>query len=76
LTSFKILGLNFVNRKKIPTYEKYVKMSLDKKLLKRLLEGPSKQHWNDAEGGSHIYFERVPEEYERALFYCLYNLHA
>ena len=68
-------GINFVNREKIPTYEKYVKMSLDKKLLKRLLEGPSKEHWNIAEGGGHIYFERVPEEYERALFYCLYNLH-
>jgi len=69
-------GINFVNKEKIPTYEKYIKLSLDKKLLKRLLEGPSKEHWNIAEGGGHIYFERVPEKYEPALYYCLYHLFA
>jgi len=67
--------INFVNKEKLSIYNKYVKMSLDSKLLKLLLEGPSKAHWNIAEGGGHIYFERVPEKYELGLFYCLYNLY-
>ena len=52
-------------------YEKYVKMSLDKRLLKWILMGPRYGHWNQAEGGSHIMYERKPNIYERALFYCM-----
>jgi UDP-MurNAc hydroxylase len=69
-------GFKFFKNNDVPKYEKYVKMQLDKKLLKRLLEGPSKAHWNIAEGGSHIYFERVPDVYERSLFYNFYYFYA
>jgi hypothetical protein len=51
-------------------------MSLDKRLLKRLLEGPTKEHWNIAEGGGHIFFDRVPNLYELSLFYCFYHFYA
>ncbi len=51
--------------------QKYVKMSLDKRLLKWILKGPKFGHWNQAEGGSHISYDRKPNVYERALFYCM-----
>ena len=51
--------------------QKFVKMSLDRKLLKRIFLGPAWAHWNVAENGSHIVFERNPDVYERGIYYCL-----
>ena len=69
-------GINFIKKDELKKYKQYVKMSLDKRLLKRLLEGPTKEHWNIAEGGGHIFFDRVPNLYELSLFYCFYNFYA
>ena len=69
-------GIDFIKKDQLKKYEQYVKMSLDKKLLKRLLEGPAKEHWNIAEGGGHIFFDRVPNNYEVSLFYCFYHFYA
>ena len=69
-------GINFIRKDELKKYKQYVKMSLDKRLLKRLLEGPTKEHWNIAEGGGHIFFDRVPNLYELSLFYCFYNFYA
>jgi len=33
--------------------------------------GPKFAHWNVAENGSHIIFDREPNIYERGLYYCL-----
>ena len=52
-------------------YKIYVRLTLDTKLLKWILMGPKFAHWNVAENGSHISFDREPNVYERGLYYCL-----
>jgi UDP-MurNAc hydroxylase len=64
-------GWRIVNQKSIHDYKKYEKLSLDTRLLKWILSGPRYAHWNVAENGSHITFERKPNVYERGLYYCL-----
>jgi len=64
-------GWRIVNQKSIHDYKKYEKLSLDTRLLKWILSGPRYAHWNVAENGSHITFERTPNVYERGLYYCL-----
>ena len=41
----------------------------------RILSGPKNAHWNNAEIGSHLTFERKPDNYERGLYYCLSYFH-
>jgi len=65
----------FVSPKEIKQKNKYVKISTDKKLLKRLLLGPKFAHWNNAEIGSHLQYERKPNIYERGLYYSLSFFH-
>jgi len=64
-------GWKIICQKQLQNYKKYVKLSLDTKLLKWILMGPKFAHWNVAENGSHISFEREPNVYERGLYYCL-----
>ena len=64
-------GWKIINEKQLDNYKKYVKLSLDNKLLKWILMGPKFAHWNVAENGSHIIFDREPNVYERGLYYCL-----
>jgi len=64
-------GWKIINHKIVHNYKKYVKLSLDTRLLKWILSGPKYAHWNVAENGSHITFERKPNVYERGLYYCL-----
>ncbi len=64
--------LDFENFKKI---SEYVKISMDPKLLKLCLMGPRYGHYDNAEIGSHINYERKPDKYDRALYYCLNFLH-
>ena len=59
-----------VSKKEAENLEKFVRFSVDPRLLKWILEGPSKAHWNNAEIGSHIKFRRAPNVYDRALHYC------
>jgi len=64
-------GWKIINENQLKDYLKFVKLSLDIKLLKWILMGPKFGHWNVAENGSHILFEREPNVYERGLYYCL-----
>jgi UDP-MurNAc hydroxylase len=64
-------GWKIVDTQQVTNYAKYVKLSLDTRLLKWILMGPKFAHWNVAENGSHIIFEREPNVYERGLYYCL-----
>ena len=59
-----------------PSPQKFLEIYTDPKLLKRLLQGPKYAHWNNAEIGSHLMFKRVPNVYERGLFYCLNFFHS
>ena len=56
--------------------EPFVKISVDNNLLHRLLRGPRFAHWNNAEIGSHLYFDRKPDVFERGLYHCLCFLHS
>jgi len=53
----------------------YVYIRADKRLLLDLLKGPKYAHWNNAEIGSHLYFRRNPNIFERGLYHCLCYLH-
>ena len=64
-------GWKIIKQKNVDDYKNYVKLSLDTRLLKWILSGPRYAHWNVAENGSHITFERTPNVYERGLYYCL-----
>jgi UDP-MurNAc hydroxylase len=55
--------------------EPFVRISVDHNLLHRLLRGPRYAHWNNAEIGSHLRYERRPNVYERGLYYCMCFLH-
>ena len=68
--------LSIIDDKELSKLKKYVIYDVDSKLLKRILKGPKYAHWNNAEIGSHIKFERNPEKYERGLYYCLSYFHA
>ena len=46
-------------------------ISLDIRLLKWLLMGPTKANWSNADLGSHLKYDRVGTVYKRGLFYCL-----
>ena len=59
-----------MNEKDIFKFKKYLSMSLDLRLLKWLLQGPRKAHWGLVDIGCHISYKRVPNTYERALYYC------
>ncbi|MEO0911782.1 MAG: MBL fold metallo-hydrolase [Pseudomonadota bacterium] len=53
----------------------YVKLTVDHNLFHRLLRGPRFAHWNNAEIGSHLQFERNPNVFERGLYHCLCFFH-
>lgn len=59
-----------MNENEIENFEKYLLMSLDLRLLKWLLQGPRKAHWSLVDIGCHIKYKRVPNTYEKALYYC------
>jgi UDP-MurNAc hydroxylase len=59
-----------MNDSEIDEIEKYLLMSLDLRLLKWLLQGPRKAHWSLVDIGCHIKYKRIPNTYERALYYC------
>ena len=69
-------GWKIVDSKQLENYKKYVRLTLDTKLLKWILMGPKFAHWNVAENGSHISFDREPNVYERGLYYCLSYFYA
>lgn len=56
-------------------FEYYVKFSVDPRLLKNILKGPKYAHWNNAEIGSHIQFDRHPNIFERGIYHCMSYFH-
>ncbi|NAS12281.1 MBL fold metallo-hydrolase [Poritiphilus flavus] len=60
---------------RIPENECYVSYSLDPRLLYKILKGPKFAHWNNAVIGSHVNLKRVPNNYERALYYSMNFFH-
>ena len=68
-------GYKIIKKNELSQFKKYVKILLDNRLLLRILMGPKNAHWNNAEIGSHLTFERQPDNYERGLYYCLSYFH-
>ncbi len=54
----------------------FLRLTVDHNLLHRLLRGPRFAHWNNAEIGSHIHWDRQPDVFDRGLQHCLYFLHS
>jgi len=65
-----------ISKNQLSEYKKFLKLSLDDRLLYRILRGPQYAHWNNADIGAHIHFERVPNVYERGAYYCLNFFHS
>ena len=68
-------GFKIIKRTEINNFSKYLYLSLDVKLLYKILQNSKKAHWNNAEIGCHIMWKRVPNEYDRSLMYCLNFFH-
>jgi len=69
-------GYKIIDKNKMVSIKKYVRMKMHPRLLKWLLQGPKKAHWNNVEVGSHIEYERVPNVYERGVYHCLNFFHS
>jgi UDP-MurNAc hydroxylase len=69
-------GYEIILAKELEQIKKYVEISTDRKLLKWLLTEPKYAHWNNAEIGSHLRFKRMPNIYERGLYYSLSFFHS
>ena len=69
-------GFKILSNTDIQQFSKFVKMSLDPRLLMWLLKGPKYAVWNNAAVGSHIFYKRNPEIYERPVFYCMSFFHS
>ena len=63
-------GYELTSSKELKKIREFISIDTDSRLLYWLLQGPRKAHWNNAELGSHIQFRRVPNIYERGLWYC------
>jgi UDP-MurNAc hydroxylase len=55
---------------------KFLRLTLDVRLLKRILKGPKYAHWNNAEIGSHISYYRYPNIFDRNLHLSLCYFHS
>lgn len=75
LISMKGEGLKIQKDNQIPN-KNFVKLTVDPKLLWRILKGPKYAHWQNAEVGSHIQYSRKPEIFERSLYYCMNFFHS
>lgn len=69
-------GVSFITDADKKAMSGYVAYTTDLRLLKWILMGPRYAHWNNAEVGSHLHFERVPNIFERGLYYAICYFHA
>lgn len=69
-------GISFINDVEKNSIERFVSYKVDIRLLHRILKGPVFAHWNNAEIGSHISFDRNPNVFERGIYYCMNFFHA
>jgi len=68
-------GFEFMTTGEATQSGPYVKYDVDPRLLNWILQGPKYAHWNNAEIGSHITFERRPDRFERGLYYSMNFFH-
>ena len=54
----------------------YLKISLDLRLLYKILQGPRFGHWNNAEVGSHLTYDRSDDVHQRGLHHALCFFHS
>jgi UDP-MurNAc hydroxylase len=59
-----------------PAEDSRIAFNLDSRLLKRILSGPRFAHWNNAEIGSHIEYDRHPNVFDRGLHHVMNFFHA
>lgn len=69
-------GFKIISSQESEKIKNFVKLELDLRLLKWILDGPRYANWNNAEIGSHIIYQRYPDKYERGLYYCLSYFHS
>ena len=70
-------GYSLIEPHEIDSIETYVSITIDPRLLIKILNGPRYAHYNNAEGGSHIVFHRKPKNsFERPIYYCMNFFHA
>ncbi|QLG64316.1 MBL fold metallo-hydrolase [Halorarum salinum] len=69
-------GWEVISEREARQVDEYVRMNMDPRLLHRILKGPKYAHFNNAQIGSHIGFEKDPDVYERPLYYSMSFLHA
>ena len=69
-------GFKIISTQESEKIKNFVKLELDLRLLKWILDGPRYAVWNNAEIGSRIIYERYPDKYERGLYYCLSYFHS
>ena len=69
-------GFRILNNNEVNQFEYYVKFIVDPRLLKWILKGPKFAHWNNAEIGSHIKFDRKPNVFERGIYHCICYFHS
>lgn len=55
---------------------KFLRLTVDMRLLKKILMGPKYAHWNNAEIGSHILYYRSPNIFDRNLHLSLCYFHS
>jgi UDP-MurNAc hydroxylase len=68
-------GFKIIKTYELVNFQKYLYFSLDLRLFLKILQGPKKAHWNNAEIGCHISWKRVPNTYDRSLSDCLNFFH-
>ena len=69
-------GYKTCSSAEIKSINQFLMMSMDIRLLNWILQGPRKAHWSIADIGCHIKYKRVPNNYERGLYYCWNNFYA
>jgi len=69
-------GYEICSAKDIQKFNQFLMMTLDNRLLKWILQGPRKAHWSIADIGCHITYKRIPNNYERGLYYCWNNFYS
>lgn len=68
-------GYEIINNEEKSSVKRFVSYEVDSRLLKNILSGPRYAHWNNAEIGSHIKFERNPNIFERGLYHAMCFFH-
>ena len=51
-------------------------MEVDFRLLYMLLKGPKYAHWDNADHGSHIKYNKSPNVYEKGIYHLMCYFHS